>query len=130
MRHRIITSFITASALALSLHAAAPATQAATGPSTAATCTTIAGTPYRSGSTVYSTHTIRCTSVVSKIYVYGILHRSWYNNYTFLSKGCVNTTECSLTLSAPFTRDTWTSSTSGTVDGVEQPTATSSAYLY
>lgn len=127
MRRQMITSLVAASALMLGLHAATPVRQAAAGPSINATCTVDAKVLYRMGSTVYSAHTIRCTSTVSSITVYGILDGPQADRSS--SNVCFNTSQCTVNLSAPYSPGLWFNRTSGSVAGVPYATQTTTVYF-
>lgn len=127
MRRQMITSLVAASALVLGLHAATPVSQAADGPSINATCTVDPKVLYRSGATMYSAHTIRCTSTVNSITVYGYLNGP--NTARSNSRVCFNTSECTTNNSAPYVRGLWSNQTHGSVDGIPYATQTTTIYF-
>ena len=127
MRRQMITSLVAASTLLLGLHAATPVSQAAEGPSINATCTVDPKVLYRSGATVYSAHTIRCTSTVNSITVYGILDGPQADRSS--SNICFNTTQCTVNLSAPYSPGLWINRTFGSVDGFAYGTQSSTIYF-
>lgn len=127
MRHQTIASLVGASALLLGMHAATPVSQAADGPSINATCTLDSKVLYRSGATIYSANTIRCTSTVNSITVYGYLNGP--NTARSNSRVCFNTSECTTNNSAPYVPGLWSNRTFGSVDGFVYGSQTTSIYF-
>jgi hypothetical protein len=114
MSKRIFTSIVAASVLMLGLHAAAPATQAAT---FNAGCTATANPASLINGQVVGTFKITCATPQSSIRIDGSLAGSNETTVGGASSGktCYNATSCSVTTSAPYFAGDWVTVTSGLI---------------
>lgn len=97
--------------------------------SAAPTCTSIADTPFVSGSVVVARHTISCTGTLASITVIGRLRLNQVLQSS-QTVTCTNVSFCSVYTRAPLQSGRWQAFTSGNTTGPVVPIAVaSSAYL-